>query len=476
MMIGQRDNGIPRPAGDQAGHTTQRNEDGAAPAQAGAQTLVIKVQCPNPACGKVHGVKTSWAGKTGGCPDCGTLISVPNVTAAPSGGLTSPAPSQSREKSVREKRGRGIPTADARPAPSQPREKSVRRPADVEGGAEPWQEFPRRAGAAVREVRAGCIGRGHAGKTALFRALGEGPVGDFFPSGLHVDVGDPREVAQMIREAEQTQSLLQRSGLPPTLQASQVRYYLYDGEAQRVAYQMREVIGQVLTHTLPDSTAAQQTRYGEYLKSLVSTHVLWAVVPCPPPNPGARERRRYANDLRITLAYLREALRLRSLEQPVAVALVLSKIDTLFKDAEEARASLPDDVLRRALGPLVHLIETSARVSDAAIIPVTAFGFGNAVLSEPGGEREGTAPESADEPFGAEPIWLLREGVAPHPFNLDTLFLWTLLFGLLNQEGPGIVEAEPEMGEMCRMLGEDLSAGGPWLLPLKGGRGPGDQA
>jgi hypothetical protein len=232
---------------------------------------------------------------------------------------------------------------------------------------------------------------------------------------------------------------------------------------------MREVIGQVLTHTLPESEAGQQTHYGEYLKSLVNAHVLWVMVPCPPPNPGARDRRRYANDLRITIAYLREALRLRPLKQPAAVALVLSKIDTLFQDAEEARASLPDDVLRRALGPLVHLIDKSARVSDAAVIPVTAFGFGNAVLREPGGEREGALPEPADEPFGAEPLWLLREGVAPEPFNLDTLFLWTLLFGLFNQAGHGVVEAEEEVGEICRMLGEDLNAADPWLLPLKGG-------
>src|SRR5947209_12859709 len=120
----------------------------------------------------------------------------------------------------------------------------------------------------VWEVRAGCIGRGHAGKTALFRALAEGPVGDFFPSGLHVDVGDPREVARMIREAEETQRILQASGLPPTLEASQIRYYLYDGDDQRVVFKMREVIGQVLTPTLPNSAQEQQARYDEYLKSL----------------------------------------------------------------------------------------------------------------------------------------------------------------------------------------------------------------
>src|SRR5262249_26485312 len=154
----------------------------------------------------------------------------------------------------------------------------------------------------------GCIGRGHAGKTALLRALSEGPVGDFFPSGLHVDAGDPREVAQMIRETEQTQRLLHSCGLPPTLQASQVPYFLYQGDTQRVVYKLREVIGQVLSHTLVRSAPDQQARYAQYLRTLVDAHVLWAVVPCQPPNPTARDRRRYANDLRITLAYLREAL------------------------------------------------------------------------------------------------------------------------------------------------------------------------
>jgi hypothetical protein len=326
---------------------------------------------------------------------------------------------------------------------------------------------PRESVPGAWEVRAGCIGRGHAGKTALFRALGEGPVGDFFPSGLHVDVGDPKEVAQMIRDAEETQRVLQASGLPPTLEAAQIRYYLYDGEQQRVAYKMREVIGQVLTHTLPDSAPEQQARYDEYLKSLLNTHVLWAVIPCPPPDPSPRDRRRYANDLRITSAYLREALRLRPAEQPAAVALVLTKIDTLFKDEEEARAALTDDLLRGALGPLVHLVAKSARVADAAILPVTAFGFGNAVLREEGG-RAGERPAASDDPFGPEPVWLLREGVPPRPYNLDTLVIWTLLLGLLNQEGRPGQEQKADISELYQMLRDDLDAEDRWLVPLKG--------
>jgi hypothetical protein len=336
-------------------------------------------------------------------------------------------------------------------------------------------EAPVLEGEDVTEVRVGCIGRGNAGKTALLRALSEGPVGDFFPSGLHVDAGDPREVAQMIRETEEAQRLLHQSGLPPTLQASQVRYFLYEGDRQRVVYKMREVIGQILTHTLPNSAADQQTRYAQYLRGLLDTHVLWAVVPCQPANPGAHDRRRYANDLRITLAYLREALRLRSVGQPVAVALVLSKIDTLFQDAEEARASLSDEVLRTSFGPLVHLIEQSSRVSDAVIIPMTTFGFGNAILREESSGRAGSAEE--DDPFTSEPTWLLKEGTPAQSYNLETLFIWTLLFGLVNQAGDGAAGGDTELAHIRRTLWDDLGAIDPWLLPVKEGvAGEGRQA
>ena len=196
-----------------------------------------------------------------------------------------------------------------------------------------------------REVRIGCIGRGHAGKTALFQVLGDSLVGDFLPSGLHLDASDPREVARMIRESEAALRLLRLSGLPPTMHVSQTRYCIFEGDKPRIVCRMREVIGQVLTHTLPNSEPELQARYLDYIKSLVNANVLWVVVPCPPAYPDSRDRRRYASDLRITLAYLREALRLRTLEEPAAVALVLSKTDALFASVQEARDALTDDVL-----------------------------------------------------------------------------------------------------------------------------------
>jgi len=366
----------------------------------------VRVRCPNPDCEKTYTVPARYAGRRAKCARCGALTVIP-----PAG------------------RARA-----ARPAAPPP---------------------------AVPEVRIGCVGRGHAGKTALFHALAETLVGDFLPSGLHLDAADPREVARMIREAEAARRALHKTGLPPTAEPSHVRYCLYDGDAPRVMCRMREVVGQVLTHTLPDSDPKLQARYQQYLRSLVNADVLWAVVPCPPADPGPGDRRRYATDLRLTMAYLREALRLRPARRPAAVALVLTKTDALFPDAAAARAALTDDVLRRALGPLVQLVEASARVSDAAVFPVTAFGYGKAVARGDGPDRGGAA-----EPFDDEPVWLLRDGEAPEPHNLDALLLWSVLLGLLGRDGAG---AGPAADALARVWRDDLEAGDPWLVPIKGG-------
>jgi hypothetical protein len=59
--------------------------------------------------------------------------------------------------------------------------------------------------------------------------------------------------------------------------------------------------------------------------------------------------------------------------------------------------------------------------------------------------------------------------VSAQPANLDTLFVWTLLHGLLEQAGHGVIEENTERGEICRTLSKDLEAIDPWLLPLEGG-------
>ena len=229
---------------------------------------------------------------------------------------------------------------------------------------------------------------------------------------------------------------------------------------------MQEVVGQVLTHALPDSEPQLQAKFTAYLKSLLVSDVLWVVVPCPPAEPGPRDRRRYASDLRLTGAYLREALRLRPAGRQATVALVLSKTDALFDTPEEAREALTEDVLAQALAPLIRLVEQSDHVSDAAVFPVTAFGFGKAVLRDDDDGRHGA--EHEDEAFDDEPIWLLRDGELPAPYNLEALFLWSVLHGLLNLADAN-PKAKPKLDLLCRMLRDDLEAEDPWLVPVKGG-------
>src|SRR4029077_11132262 len=43
---------------------------------------MIKVRCPNAACGKLAAVKEEFAGKRAQCPACGTIMPIPTLQAA----------------------------------------------------------------------------------------------------------------------------------------------------------------------------------------------------------------------------------------------------------------------------------------------------------------------------------------------------------------------------------------------------------
>src|SRR5256885_13728113 len=92
----------------------------------------ITVHCPTRECGKVYTVESRYVGKRGKCQECGTII-----------------PIRASEETSRES-SKANSEADAQ-----------------------RDERPKSGHADVRGVRVGCIGRGHAGKTALFHALGE---------------------------------------------------------------------------------------------------------------------------------------------------------------------------------------------------------------------------------------------------------------------------------------------------------------
>ena len=219
------------------------------------------------------------------------------------------------------------------------------------------------------------IARGHAGKTACLRTLHAG-IRDGLPSGLRLGGGNPLEVVKDIRRFHETREQLASRGMTQTLAPEVFSIKLHQAENTAATVHIVDVIGQVLTHTMPDSPEDQLARYADYLKFLVAADVLW-VIASPPCMDTAAATERWADDLSILRAYLVEALRQKV--QPCSVALVVTKVDTLFSNEAEARRRLGEGALQSLLAPLVDVVRQSSRVSRGAIFPISSLGFGCAV-------------------------------------------------------------------------------------------------
>ena len=324
-------------------------------------------------------------------------------------------------------------------------------------------------------VTLGVIGRGHAGKTALFNTIFRGT--DTLPSGLQVDVEGPWNMAKQIKSSRETVELLRHTGLPATLDRPKNELHLFQGDTKCVTFSFREVIGQILTSTTDDSPSEQKDVYAEYVTDLGRSDVLWVVMPCPPREASFHDLERYNDDLRLSVAYLRESLRLRQNPRTCSVAIALTKLDSLFTSAEEAKSQLEKDHLCEVLRPLVNLIMASKGVGQAAIFPTSAFGFGNAVprpVEQTGNGKVAEAPHNGKAAVAleqGETEWILRPGASPQPYNLTALVVWSMLRGMLYQD----VEVDDDQGEhalaqICESLAKDLSSLDGWCVPLKGVR------
>jgi hypothetical protein len=68
---------------------------------------MIKVQCPNMACGKYSAVKEEFAGKRAKCPACGTVISIPSSSSEPAAPpAQSPAEEEREQVTTEPRKGR----------------------------------------------------------------------------------------------------------------------------------------------------------------------------------------------------------------------------------------------------------------------------------------------------------------------------------------------------------------------------------
>ncbi len=306
----------------------------------------------------------------------------------------------------------------------------------------------------------GSIGRGHAGKSVLLRAARRRSLQRRLPSGLRFDLDDPRRTADVVKESRSTQELLQRRGLPATLETDDVEIELFAGERKVAVLQSREAVGQVYSHTFTSSAADQQERFRQHLEYLAQVSVLWTVLSVPAEGSPPAAFSRYEDDLVTLRASLRESLRLRRPGRSCAVSIVITKMDTLFDSPDAAIRSWPNDEVIKRVRPLVSLIQESKSVEWATINPVSALGFGTAELLEP--STADARPEACEN----EPEWVLRPDAVIEPWNIISLMAWTFLAGMACQEVTP--EEGADLAMVCRMLREDLVALDGWQIPIKG--------
>jgi hypothetical protein len=314
------------------------------------------------------------------------------------------------------------------------------------------------------------IGREHSGKTALKICYYKGPLAGPQPSGLELAAADPRVMTQWMIDALETYRDLTGRGLVSTLDPEVIPYQLYFADEPRAVLQLREVVGQILTHTTPDCDEQQQGQYRACVENLTRADVLQVVIGCPASHEPA-DLERFEADLVVTADYLREALKVRATTSPVAVQLLLAKVDIPFGSPQEAQAALPNDRLTGMLGRLVRVVEGSAKVGMGAIFPVSAFGFNTAGRPSGPATTAGAGPEG--RPVGGfslvnqgEPEYLLKPGVKPAPFNLTAAVWWAVMAGLLLKPAD---DRGQQLADTARMMAGDLEAMKAWFVPLKAG-------
>jgi hypothetical protein len=314
-------------------------------------------------------------------------------------------------------------------------------------------------------IRLETIGRERSGKTVKKLCFYKGPLQGIQVSGLELTAADPRNMASWLRDSLESYRSLQRCVPTSTVSPAVTEYHLFEGNQPRVVLQLREVVGQVLTHTTSDSDPEQLQRFAQYVDNLTQADVIEVVLACPPAEGSPVDLERFEADLQLHASYLREAINLRATPLPCAVALILNKIDTRFASAKEARAALTDDRLRTALNRLVRISETSDKVGLAAIFPLTSFGFDNAVAAETAvPDRNGHGYAGASLLSAGETEWLLKPDATPSPYNLTGLVWWEIMAGLLLKPHDG---REREFARLAEMLHVDLRSMAAWYIPLQ---------
>ena len=339
--------------------------------------------------------------------------------------------------------------------------------------------------ATTRQLKIVPIARSNAGKTAVSVAELMTVEGQCFPSGLlyrgpNLISNNDRfnRGVNLIKQARQGRML-------STMATIETETGLFAGDAQPVNVTKLDVIGQLLTETGSDSESTELDQFHQLIGHFIDGDILQVMIPVLPTEPNDAGRARFEKDLRDATSILHEAL-VKGRKKNRTVCIVPTKLDALFEDAKSAIESLSDQALLAMYEPLVNVIRASNSVTQAAIIPTSAFGFGTELKPAQRSPRL-KKPDTSVQPFTAqfsssdeivarrrvrggapqlnrkyhgddEAIGILKGELTP--FNIDTLVIYSLLAGIRNLNDPNLATVQ------CQ-LAKDLQAVNGWILTVK---------
>lgn len=296
-------------------------------------------------------------------------------------------------------------------------------------------------------ITALCLGPTNIGKTTQMEVVNKQLLMRTLPSGLQFTPGDPREVSKAINDFKMKLQLLRTNGSPTTLKPNLYQHVLSEGDRPLVKLNAWDIIGQVINNTTTDSAAEEQQKYEVLMKMAEEADVILVGL-------SLGEPQNFEDNLNLVTAYLYEGLRRRTNPRPAAVLIQCLKADAAYATEEELKREFTEDLIRSQFHGLITLINRSPKVGEAAAVATSTLGFGKVIARN-------------QDSVNGEPTYVLKQGETPHPYNLMTVVLWSIIGGLLHKDG-GSQKEPPELVRICKDLATDLSILGNGFIPLKG--------
>lgn len=307
-------------------------------------------------------------------------------------------------------------------------------------------------------VRVGILGPAGVGKTALEVAILRTCVGLPFGSGLMLLPDSIAAYNETVKRAQDTETeSLTRPLVSTRGGIERWRLRLTDQRRLDLPVTFADIEGQLLTAWTSGATDDVRLRNRELLRYTAMADVLIITVPAQPPGSspvGMREHRARVGSAAIhALAALDLRRRVSSRRLPVAVA--VTQADLWGDHEHEVRSSVTAGDVGEWYRGLTGLLMAHELVGDLALIPVSAFGYGN---TRPIDEPDPSTGNPASRIVGHATV----DGVFRGD-NIPTLVLWTLAMGLRSKL-PRIGGQGARIRGIRAALEEDLGRDDGWII------------